>query len=276
MSEQIPKVIDVEKIIRSKIGKDAKIWPPLLKYFRKILHEDEFNEFFAKYPNMEGADFLRNTLKELNITLDVHGEENLPPKDKLYTFVSNHPLGGPDGVAIGRIIADHYDDHIRYLVNSFLMALPPLAPLSVPVNQMGGQARNMPQQVDSIFSGNDQVIMFPAQLCSRKRKGVIKDLPWKKTFIQKSVQYQRDVVPIYFEGRNSNRFYNIANLCKFFGIKFNIAMLFLVDEMFRHRGKTFRIYIGKPIAWETFDKTKKPAEWASYVQDIVYGLAPAK
>lgn len=275
MAENVPKVINVEKIIRSRIG-DAKIWPPLLRYLRKILHEDDFNDFFSKYPGMEGADFLRGTLEYLDITLDVHGEENLPPKGGLYTFVSNHPLGGPDGVAIGRIIADHYDDRIRYLVNSFLMALPPLAPLCVPVNQMGGQARNMPQQVDAIFSSDEQVIMFPAQLCSRKRKGVIRDLPWKKTFVQKSIQYQRDVVPIYFEGRNSNRFYRIANLCKFFHIKFNVAMLYLADELFRHRGKTFRIYIGKPIPWQSFDKSRKPAEWAAFVQDIVYSLAPTR
>lgn len=274
MAENKTKTIDIEKVITEKTG--GKHLPGfLINYLRKILHEDDMNRFFEIYPGSEGMDFLRQTLEYLDITIQVDGEENLPTGDQLCTFVSNHPLGGPDGVAIGKIIGEHYDGHIRYLVNSFLMALPPLAPLCVPVNKLGGQARNLPQQVDAVFGSNEQVIMFPAGLCSRKQKGVIRDLEWKKTFVQKSIQYERNVVPIYFEGRNSNRFYNIANVCKTLGIKFNVAMAYLVDEMFRHQGDTFRVVIGQPIPWQTFDKSKSAAAWAQYVQDIVYSLAPA-
>ena len=114
--------------------------------------------------------------------------------------------------------------------------------------------------------------MFPAGLCSRKINGVIRDLPWKKTFISKSVETHRDVVPIHFSGQNSNFFYNLANVCKALGIKFNIAMLFLVDEMYKNVHKSFDVHIGKPIPWETFDKSRTPAQWAQYVQDIVYQL----
>ena len=114
--------------------------------------------------------------------------------------------------------------------------------------------------------------MFPAGLCSRKQNGVIKDLEWKKTFISKSVEYQRDVVPMHFEGRNSEFFYRLANWSKALGIKFNIAMLYLADEMFKNRHKTFTITIGKPIPWQTFDKSRTPAQWAEYVKDIVYNL----
>ena len=116
------------------------------------------------------------------------------------------------------------------------------------------------------------MLMFPAGVCSRKIKGEIHDLPWKKTFISKSVETHRDVVPIHFSGRNSDRFYRIANICKTFNLKFNVAMLFLVDEMYRNVHKTFRIAIGKPIPWQTFDKSKTPAQWAQYVQDRVYEL----
>ena len=114
--------------------------------------------------------------------------------------------------------------------------------------------------------------MFPAGICSRRTNGVIRDLEWKKTFITKSIQTERDIVPIHFEGRNSDFFYNLANVNKMLGIKFNIAMLYLADEMFKNRGKKFKVTIGKPISWQTFDKSKKPAEWAQYVQDIVYSL----
>ena len=274
MDEGQKKIIDFEQIIRNKAG-NRHIPRFLINYLKRILHEDTINDYLNTYPDVQGVDFLRTVLEYLNITLDVHGAENLP-EGGLYTFVGNHPLGGPDGVAIGKIIGEHYNGNIRYLVNSFLMALPPLAPLCVPVNIMGAQSRNLSAQVDAIFGSEAHVIMFPAGLCSRKQKGVIKDLVWKKTFVQKSVQYQRDVVPMFFEGRNSNRFYNIANVCKFFGIKFNVAMLFLVDEMLRHRGDTFGVYIGKPIPWQTFDKSRPLIHWAQYVKNIVYGLKPEK
>ena len=114
--------------------------------------------------------------------------------------------------------------------------------------------------------------MFPAGIWSRRQQGVIKDLPWKKTFVTKSVEAHRDVVPVHFEGRNSNFFYNLANACKFLGIKFNISMLYLADEMYKNRHKTFRVAIGKPIPWQTVDKSKTPAEWADYVRELVYKL----
>ena len=91
--------------------------------------------------------------------------------------------------------------------------------------------------------------------------------------MSKSIQYHRDVVPIYFSGHNSSRFYRIARWQKRLGIKVNIAMLFLVDEMYRNCHKPFRVVIGKPIPWQTFDKSRKPKEWAVWVEDKVYQQA---
>ena len=200
--------------------------------------------------------------------------ENLPAKDdgKLYTFVSNHPLGGIDGVALGTIIGRHYDGNFSYLVNDLLMNLPGLAPLCIPINKTGAQSRGFPAMVEAGFNSQMHMLMFPAGLCSRKIKGEIHDIAWTKTFITKSVESQRDVVPIHFGGSNSNFFYTLANICKRLGIKFNIAMLFLVDEMYKNTHQTFRVSIGKPIPWQTFDKTKTPKEWAQYVEDKVYEL----
>ena len=152
------------------------------------------------------------------------------------------------------------------------LLLPQLKSLFIPINKTGRQAKNLPRQVDEAFKSENHILMFPAGICSRRTNGVIRDLEWKKTFITKSVQTQRDVVPIHFDGRNSDFFYNLANINKMLGLKFNIAMLYLADEMFKNRGQKFKVTIGKPIAWETFDKSKTPAEWAQYVQDVVYSL----
>ena len=268
------KTIDLDNILRSKMGKKAKWVPrPLVWWLKRIIHQDEVNKYLWESRHLTGTEWLEECVRYLDATLDVVGTENLPAKDdgRLYTFVSNHPLGGEDGVALGAIIGRHYDSRFRYLVNDLLMNLPGLAPLCIPINKTGHQGRNFPAMVKAGFESDNHMLMFPAGLCSRRHNGVIRDIPWSKTFITKSVEYQRDIVPIHFSGQNSNFFYRLANFsdkC----LPFNLAMLFLVDEMYKNVHKTFRVTIGKPIPWQTFDKQKTPMEWAQFVKDKVYTL----
>jgi putative hemolysin len=270
------KTLDIEKILRSKMGDKAKRVPRfVVKWLEHISHQDEINQFIWKARDLTGSDWLEAVLKELNCKVEVEGLENLPSKDdpRLYTFVSNHPLGGIDGVAIGSVIGKHYDDRFRYLVNDLLMKLPGLAPLCIPINTTSKRSRSFPQIIEEGFKGDYHIMMFPAGLCSRRQNGVIRDLPWRKTFITKSVEGHRDVVPIYFEGRNSDFFYRLSNFSDKYVKKVNVAMLFLADEMFKNCGKTFRMRIGKPIPWQTFDKSKMPMEWAEFVKQEVYKMA---
>lgn len=275
MSESIEKTIDISRILKSKMGAKAKFVPSfLVSWLKKTVHEDEVNRFLWESRHLQGTEWLTECVKYLKMNIQLEGVENLPDKNdgKLYTFVSNHPLGGQDGVSLGYILGRRFDGKVKYLVNDLLMNLRGLAPLCIPINKTGKQAKDFPKMVEAGFKSDDQLIMFPAGLCSRRRNGVIRDPDWKKTFIVKSVQFQRDVVPVHFEGRNSDFFYNLANVCKTLGIKFNIAMLYLADEMLKNRHKTFTVTFGKPIPWQTFDKSKTPAEWAQYVKDIVYKL----
>ena len=275
MSEQIQKTIDIDDILKSKMGAKARYVPRfLVNWLKKIVHQDKVNAFLWESRHLTGTEWLEECVRYLDMTLIIDGKENLPAPDdgKLYTFVSNHPLGGADGVALGSIIGRHYDSKFRYLVNDLLMNLPGLSPLCIGINKTGKQGRNFPAIVEAGFQSDNHMLMFPAGLCSRKINGEIHDLPWKKTFISKSVEYHRDVVPIHFSGRNSEFFYNLANICKRLGIKFNIAMLFLVDEMYKNVHKTFRVTIGKPIPWQTFDKSKTPMQWAKFVEDQVYAI----
>lgn len=265
-------LLDIDKIVRSKAGAKIKYIPRfVISYLKKILHQDELNEFLEKEQGRVGVDFLSDCMKFLDTTLQVEGLENLP-EDGLCTFVSNHPLGGQDGVALGYLLGSHYNGKIKYLVNDLLMNLHGLAPLCIPINKTGSQAKDFPVMVEKGFASDSHIIMFPAGLCSRRRNGIIRDLEWKKTFVVKSVQTHRNIVPIHFEGRNSGFFYNLANVCKALDIKFNVAMLYLADEMFKNRHKNFKVTIGKPIPWQTFDKSKTPTQWAQYVKEIVYNL----
>lgn len=275
MNTITPKTVDIEKVLRDKMGSKSRWVPrPAVKWLKNLIHEDWLNQFLWDNRDVKGTPWLEACVKYVDMHVEVKGLENLPKKDdgRLYTFVSNHPLGGIDGVTLGSILGRQYDDGFRYLVNDLLMNLPGLAPLCIPINKTGSQSRNFPAMVEAGFKSDNHILMFPAGLCSRKKGGEIHDLPWKKTFITKSVQTQRDVVPIHFGGQNSEKFYRIANIGDRLNLKFTIATLWLVDEMYKNRGKTFPVTIGKPIPWQTFDKSKTPAEWAQYVQDVVYKL----
>ena len=275
METDMKETIDIDKILVSKMGNKAKFVPrPFISWLKRIIHQDEVNKYLWESRHLSGTEWLEECVRYLDMTIELVGEENLPKKDdgRLYTFVSNHPLGGEDGVALGAIIGRHYDGKFRYLVNDLLMNLPGLAPVCIPINKTGNQSRNFPAMVEAGFKSDNHMLMFPAGICSRKRGEEIRDIAWKKTFITKSVEYQRDVVPIHFGGQNSPFFYKLANFSDNYLKKVNLAMLFLVDEMYKNVHKTFRVAIGKPIPWQTFDKSKTATQWAQYVQDIVYEL----
>lgn len=270
-----PFIIDIDAILRSKMGNKSKWVPrPLVSYLKRIIHQDWLNTFITKEGETVGVPWIRDCMDFCDIRLKVEGLENLPDDSdgRRFTFVSNHPLGGPDGLALGLVLGEHYDGRIKYLVNDLLMNLSGLAPLFVGINKTGKQSRDFPRMVEAVFNSDNHVIMFPAGLCSRKVDGVIQDLDWKKTFVTKSVETKRDIVPIHFGGRNSDFFYRLANVTKALGIKFNIAMLYLVDELYKNQHKEFVIKIGKPIPYEKFTREKTPTQWAALVRDIVYKL----
>lgn len=267
--------LDIEKVLASKLGDKMKFIPKfLVNWLSRTIHQDQLNDIIWTYRDRTGSHWLEGCLEYLDVKLKIEGLENLPTKDdpKRYTFASNHPLGGVDGIALGMILGKQYDDNIRLIVNDILMHLPGLAPLCVPVNTTTKKERGFTSVVENGFSSDKHIMIFPAGLCSRKIDGKIQDLEWKKTFISKSVENQRDIIPIHFEGKNSNKFYRIANICKALKLKVNIAMLYLPDEVFKSQHKTFTIKIGKPIPWQTFDKSMKHREWAQWVRKQVYEL----
>lgn len=272
MAEQRLKLVDIEQVVRQKLGKKTKYLPAfLISYLKRLIHQDEVNEIILTAGDRTGVDFLESCMQQLDIHLVVEGEENLPQEGR-YTFASNHPLGGLDGIALGYLLGKHYDGKVKIVVNDLLMNLQGLAPMCIPVNKTGRQAKHLSQLLQEGFASENQIMVFPAGICSRKIDGVIQDIPWTRTFITKSVETGRSIVPIHFEGRNSNFFYRVANFSKALGLKVNLAMLFLADELFKNKHQTFRVKIGRPIPVSTFDDSKKQTEWAAYVRGLVYKL----
>ena len=262
--------IDLEKVVRSRTGgkKPSRL---LLKALNSFLHLDYINEYLTE--GYEGVEFCIHCMEYMNIKLEVEGLENVQiPEGAPVTFASNHPLGGVDGVALTGIIGTRFGEDPGLMINSFLMNLKAFAPMSIPIEKMGGQARNMPELVRKLYAEKRIVLVFPAGACSRKYDGVIQDCDWSKSFITLSKANGRWIVPVHFIGQNSKRFYRVDLLLRKLGIKFNLPMFMLPGELYRARGKSFRIVFGKPLPPETFDNSKKPAEWASYVRELVYSL----
>ena len=264
--------IDIKQVLQQKAPSAARKIPGfVVRYLIRTVHQDELNDILRRYHDKDGVAFMQELIGYFDLNLELVNEENIPAEGR-YIFASNHPLGGLDGICLSAVIGGRFDGKIRYLVNDLLLYLSNLRSIFVPNNKHGTQGKKNAELIEKAYASDNQIITFPAGLCSRKQNGKIQDTEWKKSFIQKAVEYRRDVVPVFFEGRNSNFFYRLANLRKALGIKMNYEMIYLPDEMFKSKHKTFRIHFGKPIPWQTFTDSRKPAEWAEWMKEVVYNL----
>jgi len=239
-------------------------------FMNKLLHIREINEIIMRYGHLKGVPFIESVLQYFNVKVILEGEGYLPVSGK-FIFVSNHPLGGFDGLLLIKAVTEQLGKSL-FLVRDELTKIPPLTELFIPINKFGDQRRSA-GLIKEAYDSESQILIFPAGMASRRIKGKIVDLAWQKHFIQKSIEYHRDVAPVYISGRNSWFFYWLANFRKWAGIRINIEMFLLSDELFKNRGKTFVISFGKPIPWSFFDHKKSHSEWAGIVKETVYELS---
>jgi putative hemolysin len=263
------KYIDVEKIFRSKNPRLAKSIPGFVfRFLEKIICQDEINEFMYLNRDRWGLDYAQAILEGFKVSTKVVNAPNL--SQGRYLIASNHPLGGMDGIALihetGKLRKD-----VMFPVNDLLLNLPNLYELFIPVNKHGSNAENI-RLFNETFASDVLILYFPAGLVSRKKSGIIKDVEWKKTFLTKAKATKRDIVPVHIAGRNTNFFYNLANVRKCMRIKANIEMLFLPAELFKYKNKVITITFGKPIPISVFDKSRSDQEWAALLREHVYRL----
>ncbi|MEB2775547.1 1-acyl-sn-glycerol-3-phosphate acyltransferase [Algoriphagus sp. D3-2-R+10] len=265
------KFIDVEKAIYSK-NPNLRKWMPgfLLKYIKRVTHEDWMNDVLDKVDHLHGIDFAIGIVKELNIEVELVGAENIPKTGGII-LAANHPLGGIDGITLMQAIGEVRTD-MRFLVNDLLMTMKNFHPLFIPINKHGKNSGDTLAAIEEAYSGSYAVLIFPAGLVSRKDESGIRDLPWKKSFISKAKKYKKDVLPCFIGGRNSKFFYNLGYWRKKLGIKANIEMFYLADELYKQQGKKVVITVGEQISYQSLDSSKSDTEWAEYVKELVYEL----
>ena len=264
-------LLDVEKVLGPKLLK--KLPRFAVNFFKRRIHQDEINDCIMHAEHYTGAGFFDEALKYVDISFRIRGEENLDPAKK-YLFAGNHPLGGPEALIIGSVFRRIYGDGFKVPVNHLLANLKPLNEFFVPVRVYGSNRnRELGEQIADMFRSDYQVLVFPAGMCARKIKGKVTEMPWKKMFITQSRKFERDVVPIHISGFNSRRFFFFTKLSMFLKLKFNLGMIFLVDELFNKKGQEFVVTFGKPVPYTTFDKTKTDLQWAAEIKDQVEALS---
>ena len=264
--------IDVDNVLRTRLPKHYRYIPRfVVRWLERTICQDRLNTILEKMADKNSVDAATAALDEMGITVTASGLDKLP--DGRYMLVSNHPLGGLDGLALISFLGNRYAHKIKFLVNDLLMAVVPLRGVFLPVNKYGHQSRAAASQIEEALKGDDQFITFPAGLCSRMQPdGTIADLPWQKAAVVHAVNYQRDIVPIYFDARNSRFFYRFANWRKRLGIKFNIELIFLPKEMLKQSGSNLHFVVGQPIPWSSLD-ARAPKQEAARLRDIVYSMA---
>lgn len=270
----MPLQFDIRAILKRK-APNARVPEFLIRYLERITHIEQMNAFLRVHTTEKDYDFIKLVLdEELGCTASISGTENIPTDNKPVLFVSNHPLGGLDGMIIAQMIHSVRPRELKVIVNELLMYIEPINGLWAPVNKVGHLTKEQAAEQQRMWESETDVLSFPAGACSRLQringKWQVCDLEWQKNFVQRAKEYKRDIVPIYFEGRNSRFFYVLALIRKWLGIKLNIEMLYLVDEMYGAHGKHFDVHVLPPIPYTTFDNSKTPKEWAQYVKSIVY------
>lgn len=271
MNNEQEKFIEVRKLIHEKSPKLLKFLPNFfIRYLQRILHEDDVNQFIREHKEDSPIEFSLAAIKMFNIEIECKGLENIP-KDGGAILTMNHPWGGLDAIALVTVVHEKRPD-IKFIVNDILMHLENLQPLFVGINKIGKNTSHSLKKVDETFAGEELLCIFPAGLVSRKIKGEIKDLKWKKTFVTRSIKYNKTIIPTYIDGALTNFFYNLSNFRKKIGIKANIEMLYLVNELYKQNNKKIKIKFGEPLYAQDFDDSKSHEEWAEYVKEKVYQL----
>jgi putative hemolysin len=272
---QEPLQIDIEAVIKKKNPRLLKILPGfLLRYIKRILHQQDINAFLRTHGHLYDLAFCEAIVHEFGAKLKIVGADKIDLSGR-FIFAANHPLGGLDGIALMLVIGQKHPG-LKFVVNDILANIANLKGLLIPVNKHGRNSAEMVKRMNELYESELPVLIFPAGLVSRQQAHGIEDLEWKKSFITKARQYNRDIIPVHIEGENSQRFYRVARWRKRLGIKANIEMFFLVDEMYRQKGKTITITFGEPIPYESMANGESDNTWAHKIKKMVYQMSNSK
>lgn len=272
--EATNKIIDLKKGFKESKSKLYRNLPNfVINYLRRVIREKQINEGHFKYKELVGMDYVNAVLfDEFNIDLKIKGIENID-KSKKCVYVANHPLGAIDALSFLHLI-DKNHGRVISPSNELFEYIPNIHSLIVGLNVFEQNTKARIKAMNEAFETDAQIMIFPSGTVSRKIKGEIKDVLWQKTFVSKAIEFNRDIIPVYIDGRNSNKFYRVANIRTSLGIKAFLETTLLPQEMLKKYNSELNMVIGKPITIEELKNSKiKAQDWAEKIRKYVYSLS---
>ncbi|MGR0482320.1 MAG: GNAT family N-acyltransferase [Candidatus Electronema sp. V4] len=257
------------------VQRNPLLRPAIGPVLRRLLREDDFTAFAARYPHLKGMDFVEQALEHFafSYTVSQRERENIPPCGRV-VIIANHPIGSLDGLALLKLIHEVRSD-VRIVANSLLSQIRPLGPCLLPVNNMGGTSSTKEQLglISAALLNEEAVIVFPAGEVSRFSLSGIKDGKWRKGFLKIAEKAKAPILPVHVDGRNSVSFYAASALWK------PLSTALLVQEMFRQQKRRLKFTVGEIVPYAVcrslpFDTDKKVKLIRKHLYRIGKGKAP--
>jgi putative hemolysin len=239
----------------------------------KLLSISTINKIYNNHKHKKDIDFLNGILGEFKIEFEIP-EEDLKriPKDGPFITISNHPLGGIDGILLLKLLLQERPDY-KIIANFLLHRIEPLKPFVMPVNpfethkEAKSSIAGIKSALQHIRNGNPLGI-FPAGEVSTYRDGkLMVDKPWEEGAVKLIKKAQVPVIPIYFHAKNSRMFYVLSKISD----TFRTAKL--PSELLSQKRRVIKVRIGKPISVKDQDTYKDISSFSEFIRKKTYMLA---
>lgn len=263
---EVARVVQLDKLGLNVLAK------PLMD----ILHISDINEVYAKFEALHGVEFIDAVLKEFEVEFDYFEEElSRIPKTGPFVTISNHPLGGIDGIILIKLISKVRPDY-KVMANFLLQKIEPLRDYFMPVNpfedkkDLMSSFTGVKDSMAYIKSGHPLGI-FPAGEVStyKLNKAKVEDKPWEAGALKMIRKMEVPVVPVYFKARNSAFFYLLSLLHP----SFRTARL--PGELRHQKNKSIRIRIGRPISVKDQQELETFEHYCAFLRQRTYLLSQA-
>lgn len=266
-AKEVAKVINVDNygFIGTFIG-----W-----LLMKVLKISTLNRIYNRNKHLKDIEFLDAILDDFQIKFEIP-EEDLKrlPKDGAYITVSNHPLGGIDGILLLKLMLEKRSD-FKIIANFLLHRIEPMKPYIMPVNPFEDR-----KDAKSSIAGFKNAILhlreghplglFPAGEVSTYRDGkLVVDRPWEEAAIKLVKKAEVPVVPIYFHAKNSRLFYKLSKISD------TLRTAKLPSELLTQKRRTIKVRIGKPISVEDQKEYTSLEEFSEFIRRKTYMLSNA-
>lgn len=241
----------------------------------KVTRISSINRFYDDNKHLEGLEFLDAILKHYEIDFEIPEDDfKRLPKEGSYITISNHPLGGIDGVLLLKLLVAHRAD-FKIIANFLLHRIEPMAPYIMPVNpfeerkDVKSSLLGFKNAIQHIRNGHPLGI-FPAGEVSTYKDGkLIVDKPWEEAALKLIRKAEVPVVPIYFHAKNSKLFYRLSKISDIF------RTAKLPSEVYSQRNRPIKVRIGQPISVDAQNEQETLDEFAELLRKKTYILSNA-